>query len=643
MRRSAFCAQRDAQNRGGSTHSSTSNNNNGAKSSPGAAAAASLNVWTGTRLLDSTAQILAAQPADPLRVLSVRFSTEAVLTATYPTTSAPTGERKLEAEAGRVIGAPSAPGAVKSTAYNNGSENPNLSLVTNGRNASVPPVEHLIEQTWVRQRLQPYGLHAVARCACACPPLRPPPAAPSRFAVSTSPVGSAEGLDTATARAAYATSSPLLPQWMDMFALLHRQSRMSYVELAAEAKHWDARSCSAAVMPPVDYSAAEEIPASAVLLCVMAVIEEHLRRAECGGRTSGAERPPRLCRRLQISVKLLALQLLAAFMDLQHNVESTQCSSNSSSASALDPKQEDEVQESNHDDSNTITGDTGVCHITHGVYLLTAHQLDELHHWLHCCLREMIISPLSPHTAGTTAVDGRDGCGTRSGEADDLDAGSPLEALKSRATAYLTRVLGSPAHGMAAPASMMGVVSLDTFVAFMERLAAVVVAHQQTAVSMAIALSARLPPTATASAGEAQLPAWVIEHVSKCADAVVQQQTVLQDDSIPDPITSTVPLAWRVYVNQISELLEPFQRDLLAHVCREQQEEKNHRGTLNDGILCKLQRRLLSWATEAVHRHAQAQKRLTPDDFSPAVVAAEVVGVWVSHVFEAYTVTLYPN
>ncbi|CBZ24501.1 hypothetical protein, unknown function [Leishmania mexicana MHOM/GT/2001/U1103] len=644
MRRSAFSAQRDAQHRGGSAHSSTSSsNNNGIRSNPGAPPAASLNVWARARLLDSTAQILAAQPADPLRVLSVRFSIEAVLTATYPTTSAPTGERKLEVEAGRVIGAPSASGAAKSTAFSNGSEKPSLSIVTNGRNTSVPTVEHLIEQSWVRRRLQPYGLHAVARYTCACPPLRPPPAAPSHFAVSTSPVDSAEVLDAATARAPDAMSSPLLPQWMDMFALLHRQSRMSYVELAAEAKHWDAQSSSAAVMPPVDYNAAEEIPASAVLLCVMAVIEEHLRRAECGGRTSGAERPSRLCRRLQMSVKLLALQLLAAFMDLQHNAESTQCSTNSSSASALDPGQEHEVQESNHDDRNTTAEDTHVCHITRGVYLLTAHQLDELHHWMHFCLREMIISPLSPHTPGTTAVDGRDACGTRSGEADELATGSPLEALKSRATAYLTRVLGSPAHPMAAPASMLGVVFLDTFVAFMERLAAVVVAHQQTAVAMAIALSARLPPTATASAGEAQLPAWVMEHVSKCADAVVQQQTALQDGLMPDASASTVPLAWRVYVNQISELLAPFQRDVLAHICREQQDEENHRGTFNDGILCKLQRRLLSWATEAEHRHATAQKSLTADDFSPAVVAAEVVGAWVSHVFEAYTVTLYPN
>ncbi|GET86656.1 hypothetical protein, unknown function [Leishmania tarentolae] len=429
---------------------------------------------------------------------------------------------------------------------------------------------------------------------------------------------------------------------MDMFALLHRQSRMSNVELAAEAKHWDSEACSATVMPPVDYSAAEETPASVVILCVMAVIEEHLRRAECGGQISGAERPPRLHRRLQISVKLLALQLLAAFMDLQRNDERSQCS-RSSSASALDPRQEHDVQESNHDDRSTTVGDTDVCRITRSVYLLTAHQLDELHRWLHCCLHEMIISPFSPYTTGTTAVDGKDGCGSRCGEAGDPIAGSPLAALKSQATAYLTRVLESPAHGMDVPANMLGMVSLNTFVAFMERLAAIVVAHQQTAVAMAISLSARLPPTATASEGEAQLPAWVMENISKCADAVAHQQTALQDGSMPDPIASTVPLVCRVYVNQLSELLAPFQRDVLAHVSREQQEADSPCDTLRKGILCKLQRRLLSWVTQAEHRHAKTQTRLTADSFSPAVVAAEVVSAWVSHVCEAYTVTLYLN
>ncbi|CAM41914.1 hypothetical protein, unknown function [Leishmania braziliensis MHOM/BR/75/M2904] len=644
MRRPAFPAHRDAQHRGCSAPSSTSSNN-GVRPSPGAAAAASLNVWAHACLLDSTAQILVAQPADPLRVLSVRFSTEAILAATYPTTPVPGGEKELEVEAvkgaSRVIGAPSVSVAAKPTAFNSDSANPKLSIATTSPTASVPTVEHLIEQNWVRRYLQPYGLHAVARCTCTCPPLRLPTAAPSHFSVNTPSVRAAKGLDNATAGTVCATSPPLLSQWMDMFALLHRQSRMSCVELAAEAKRWNAQSSSAGVMPPVDYCAVEEIPTSVVLLCVMAVIEEHLRRTECGGKTSGAAKPPRLCRCLQISVKLLALQLLAAFMDLQHKAENTPYSSNSSSASSFDPGQEQEVEGDNHDDWNTTAGGTDVCHITRGVYLLSTHQLDELHQWLHCCLRTMILSPSSARTADTTAVDRSNACSGGSSAA--VDDGSPLEALQSRTTAYLIRILGNPTRGMAAPASMMAMMSLGTFVAFMERLAAVVVAHQQTAMAMAIALSARLPPTAMASAEEAQLPAWVMEHVIKVADAVVQQQTVLQNGAISDPISSTVPLAWRVYANQLSELLAPFQRDVLAHRSREEQEEENHRGTLNEGILGKLKRCLLSWVKEAEYRHAKAQKRLTAEVFSPRAAAAEVVSAWVSHVFEAYAVTLYPN
>ncbi|KAG5505909.1 hypothetical protein JIQ42_06703 [Leishmania sp. Namibia] len=644
MQRPAFSAHRGAQRRGGNVHCSASNSN-GTRSSPGSAAADSLNVWLNTRLLDSTAQILTAQPADPLRVLSVRFSTEAVLAATYPATSAPMGEKELEVEgvgkASGVIGAAPASGAAKSSVSNSSSPKAKLPIVMDSGTASVETAEYLIEQSWVRRRLQPYGLYAVARCTFSCPPLRLPPDAPSRFGVGTSPVGSADGRDTATAETAYAAARPMLSQWMDIFALLHRQSRMSFAELAAEATHWDAQSKGAAVVPPVDYRAAEEIPTSEVLLCVMAVVEEHLRRAECGGAASGAARPPRLCRRLQISVRLLALQLLAAFVDLQDSAESTQCGSGS--AGAFGQEQEYDVDGSNRDDRETRTGDLEVCHITRGVYLLSAHQLDELHQWLHCCLRKMITSPDSPLAASSTVADGSNVCGGGSSEAADVGAGSPLEDLQSRATAYMTRILGTPARGMTAPASVLGMMSLDTFVAFMERLAAVVVAHQQTAVAMGIALSARLPPRSTASTGKAQLPAWVLEHVGKCADAVVQQQSALRDGAMPDPISSTVPLAWRAYVNQISELLAPFQRDVLARLSREQREGEKQRGISDERILRELRRRLLSWAKEAEYRDANAQERPTADDSSPGVLAAEVVSAWVSHVFEAYTVTLYPN
>ncbi|KAG5484736.1 hypothetical protein LSCM1_06557 [Leishmania martiniquensis] len=646
MPRPVLSAHRDVQCRGGSVHRSAGNNND-ARSSPGSTAAASLNVWVHTRLVDSTAQILAAQPADPLRVLSVSFSTEAVLAATYPATSAPTRAKELEAEAvgeaNGVMAAVPASGAAKSTVFHSTSS-PKLPIVMNGDTASAQTVEHLIEQSWVRRRMQPYGLYAVARCACPCPPLRLPPTTPGHLGVNMAPVESADGQDTASAEAPSAPTRPLLFQWMDIFALLHRQSRMSFAELAAEAARWNAQSKSAAVVPPVDYRAAEEIPTCEVLLCVMAVVEEHLRRAECGGAGSGAAGASRLCRRLQISVKLLALQLLAAFVDLQRSAESTQSGSrSSSSASAFDLEQEHDVDGSNHDGREKRTGDVDACHITRGVYLLSAHQLDELHQWLHCSLRAKIISPDSPHSAGITAAGGSNVCDGGSGEAVNVGAGSPLEDLKSRATAYLTRVLRNPARDTPASAGVPGVMSLDTFVAFMERMASVVVAHQQTGLAMAIALSARLPRRSPALAGEAQLPAWVMEHVSNCADAVAQRQTALQDGAMLDSTSATVPLAWRAYVNQIAELLAPYQRDVMAHLRREQREEETRRGTSGDSILRRLQRRLLSWAREAKYGHAKARERPTADDSSLRVLAAELVSAWVSHVFEAYAVTLYPT
>ncbi|KAG5510104.1 hypothetical protein JKF63_06999 [Porcisia hertigi] len=645
MRRSCDYTPRDAQRGSHSAHTQL-RHGNATDSSRVTTPAASLNGWVSSRLLDSTVHILTVQPADPLRVLSVRFYSEALLIAAYPTTAAPTGGKELgaeaEQEASRVVRAMPPSGTAKGTALNGGPAKQKPSLSTDGRGAAVFPVEHLIEQKWVRRYLQPYGLRAVARCACVCPPLRPPPAAPSPFAVSMSPVGSADDLDTANAGTACATSRPLHSQWMDMLVLLHRQSRMSIDELTAEATHRDAQSISAAAILPVDCRAAEEIPTSIVLLCVMVVIEEHLRCSECGEGENGASRPRQLRRRLQTSVKLLGLQLLAAFMDLQHKAENTQ---RSSDAGASDRWQEEEdVEQHNHNDTNTPAGDAHSCLITRYVYLLSAQELDQLHHWLHCRLEEFITLTPTPLTAARTAVDDGNGDGGGSGEVINPNVRSPLEYLQSRTTAYLTQVLGCPADDMAAPASVQNVMSVDTFVAFMDRLSAVLVAHQHTAVAMSIALSARLPPKSTASAGESRLPpSWVTKLLSRFADALVQPLKILQGAAIPDPTPSTLPLAWRVYANQLLELLSPFQRDLLERYPREPQEENPHPGTFDEGVLGKLQRRLLSWTEEAEHRYGEPQKTNTADSPSSGLSIAEVVSALVSHVFEAYTITLYPN
>ncbi|KAK7200676.1 hypothetical protein NESM_000124500 [Novymonas esmeraldas] len=626
MRRTTLPTHCDAQRRGehGTGSTSRKNSNNSAAATSGATAAAAatatLAAWTRARLVESTSHILAAQPADPLRVHSVRLSMETLLLAAYPARSAPSGGEK-DAEApsdpGRVMGASTAtPPAMKTVVSIGVSPKLKSSSAAGYPNFSAPAVEHLVEQVWVRQLLQPYGLHAVARCVCACPPLRlAPPARPTSTAWTAMHGSSSDSL--AVAAETMHTPSPALQQsWMDMFALLHRQSRLSGAELVAvSAVHRDASAGSAASVPPADYRATEEIPVSLALLAVMAVIEEHLRAAECGGGERGTGRPPRLCRRLQMAVKALAMQLLVSLLQMQLQAESTVCSSSSSSTPPT-PVTDEALEK---EGGATV----GTPYAMRDVYRLSAEQMDELHGWMQDRLHDALSPSPSPSSPSSPAVSGHHG-----GDAVvDIAGVSPAAALQSRISAYLDCLVGGGVSG-AAPAA----VTLDTFVAFMERLSPLLVAHQHTVTAMAMALAARTP-TPSSTAGEPWPPPWTVERVGRCAAALAQRLSVADDSETATSTAPPLPLAWRMHVNQLAELLAPFRGDAVEHA--------RHQSTDGD-VLHRLRQRLVSWtASTAAGDLSETPRHGSNNNCSSGAMLAELVGAWVSHVAEACIVTLY--
>lgn len=177
MRRTPFSTQRDARRRSGGEQQ---RRDAAAVSAAPPCMAATIAAWTRMCLVDSTAHLLTAQPADPLRALGLRFTTEALLLAAYPATPTTCAEDELMEETARevsrgIVGAVPLPLAPSKPPISGGGASPTPSKSKSGalrpsHAAAVvaPAADHLVAQAWVRRRLQPYGLHAVARCVCPC-------------------------------------------------------------------------------------------------------------------------------------------------------------------------------------------------------------------------------------------------------------------------------------------------------------------------------------------------------------------------------------------------------------------------------------------------------------------------------------------
>ncbi|KPI83606.1 hypothetical protein ABL78_7359 [Leptomonas seymouri] len=540
MRRPILSSQKEASRRPNSARSSSPSYT----STSSALAAAS--AWVHPRLLDAATQLLTLQPHDPFRVLSAHFSIEALQLTAYPETPAASDEKPLEEEmpaslrSSQCSTRPSGKSANGFSTKGKASSGRGDPRPTN--DVGAPEVlEYLVEHSWARRCLQPYGLHAVARSVCLSPGSDP----------HLLPAGS----NASTGH----TAVP--PQWMECFALLHRQSRLSSSEKATASRR--ASQINGAVLPPADYRATEEVPASLVLLYAMCVIEGHVRRVDCGVEVTESPHSTAVFRRLQLPIKLLALQLLAALMRRQEHDKSERCSSTSRSDGAEESAgvAGDADTSAALSDAATTSGSL-LCHF----YALPPSQLEQFHHWFLQRLREVVTCPTSI-LQGTQAAQSSSSQAPPAGNGCCVNAANPaagasreqaaLLQLQSHVFDLLRVLLSSDSSAVSeAPAF----ISVDRFISAMQCMASVLVAHQSTAMSMAVTLNARVGRSACTSAEHrSEKLMWVKTLLQSCTAHFVNAVPSKAPAAPPHP--PPLPPLWRVYVEQIAASLKRFQQD----------------------------------------------------------------------------------
>jgi hypothetical protein len=538
MRRSALSSQREPPRRLNATRTGSSANTS---SSVGAASPpATISAWVHPRLLDVTAQLLALQPDDPLRVLKARFSTEALLLTTYPETSATTAEKELEEENAFSLHAtpcPPGPTAKPPNAFSSKGKGPS------GRGGDARPcttagtqqqLERLVEHRWVRRRLQPYGLHAVVRSVCS--PGQRQPTNPDADVIATAEDAQQQ-------------------QWLECFALLHRQSRLSAAEKMAASHR--APQVKGSVLPPVDYRAVEEAPMSPVLLYVMCVIEAHVQSVDAEAEAHASPLSVGLLRRTQLSTKLLGLQLLAVSLRRQRSEMSDRGSSISSESenSALAAAKED----SEGPLSPLASSSDSPLEL---LYALPAVQLERFHQWLLERLQEVTICPDSAfkrRAAAPSQVSSRcplDGPTSSPSPPPDLRHTTPLALLQSHVEEALRCILYVNDCSTVLPEAA-AVISADTFVAFMRHLSSLLATQQSAVVSMAVTLSARVGRVAyCADASQAPVWRWVTTCLQQCTVRVMKMMFPGTDEVSP-----RLPPAWELHAHHIVDALSIFTQD----------------------------------------------------------------------------------
>lgn len=573
------------------------------------------------------AQLLTLRPDDPLRVLHTRFATEAFLLAAYPKTAAAADEKELEEEEGLAAsrrGSLSPAGLSWKGTTGGLSRGKALSGRGDARAATALPAhqqqqqqqpELLIEHNWARRRLQPYGLHAMARSVC-------PPSDP--------PLDSAIAAD-ASAPAIHAVVQQ--EQWMECFALLHRQSRLSAAERAAASQR--AVQVSGAALPPVDYRAVEEVPVPLALLYLISVVEENTRRG--GGRAEVCDASPAcvafVFRRAQLSVKLLALQLLAAVVQRQEHDQSERCSSPSEFSGT--PKESlvcdvEEGAKENHGAVGATTSDRSDSALSL-LHSLRPHELEELHHWLLQRLREVSICPAvflrdrveSPSTVGRASPV------VESNSAADVVAPSTLRALQSSVMDAFGAIF---CRGSTASPEVTAAVSVDSFVTLMKGVASILVAHQSTAVSMAATLSARVArsPYGVDERSAASLR-WVKALLERCTVRLIDSVSLQPREPTPNP--SSLPPLWAMYMRQVISAVAALQPTAV-----QRGESAVVLPTAGSSARLALSK-LLGDARSEDCACLTAMTHVFKDVTGCAIVTV-VVNDWVSRIFEAYILSM---
>ena len=593
-------------------------------------APATMSAWVHPRLLSTTAQLLTLRPDDPLRVLRTRFATEAFLLAAYPKTAAAADEKELEEEEGLAAsrrGSLSSAGPSGKGTTGGLSRGKALSGRGDARAATAllaqqqqqqqqqQQPELLIEHNWARRRLQPYGLHAMARSVC--PPSDPP-------------------LDSATAADASAAAIHAVvqqQQWMECFALLHRQSRLSAAERAAASQR--AVQVSGAALPPVDYRAVEEVPVPLAVLYLISVVEENTRRG--GGGAEVCDASPAcvafVFRRSQLSVKLLALQLLAAVMRRQEHDQSERCSSPSEFSGTPKESLVCDVEEGAKENPGAVGATTsdrsdGALSLLHS---LRPHELEELHHWLLQRLREVSICPAvflrdrveSPSTVGraSPAVEGN--------SAADAVAPSTLRALQSSVMDAFGAIF---CRCSTASPEVTAAVSVDSFVTLMKGVASILVAHQSTTVSMAATLSARVArsPYGVDERSAASLR-WVKALLERCTVRLIDSVSLQPQEPTPNP--SSLPPLWAMYMRQVISAVAALQPTAVQR--GESAVILPTAGSSARLALSKLLGDARSEDCACLTAMTHAFKNVT----GYAIVTV-VVNDWVSRIFEAYILSM---
>lgn len=546
MRRSAAAGQRDAARRDKNGRSNISSsgagihtNNNNSSSSSGfsslsTSGAAALRTWLQPRLLRITTQLLSLQPQGPLHALATAFAMEGLLLTAYPESSALTagrerehaerdgGEGKTEANASRrtspMPGGPAAKPAIRGKAQvGNGENTSTVSAAAAGYLSSGG--DDTLAHGGLRRLLQPYGLHAIARSVC--------PASPVADHHEES------GEREREKRAERVAAARL--QWMECFALLHRQSRLTPAECAAASRR--AMQISGSVLPPVDFRATEEVPASLFLLYVWVFIEQHVRRTRDDAEKASAAAFLRC--RTQLSVVLLTLEW---WVVLQRQEEQA--------SMVVDVPAEGGIENKGvHQDTSLSppTTPSSSLLLLDALLRLSTEDMERFYRWLQRCLRSALLSPAAKATASSSV----DAAVLRG---DGVDDESDLSVLRAHVTLLLGGVLHNAADALPA------VVSLDVFTTLMQHVAALASALSDTAVAMTITLCARVPrETAASDPGGATALRWAgsilkgcTAHVLGCTDTV----------ATPDARNTAfaLPAVWKMHAGQIRAALPPAYR-----------------------------------------------------------------------------------